>query len=93
LLIEASSQILDLADFQRDNREDVKEFIRRKRTTETQSSQRNIIDFIDEDEDNFMYVQQVLTAFAEGFYSANNFEQIPLYHHSFRLYLLGTIPS
>ncbi|MFM7368180.1 MAG: ATP-binding protein, partial [Sphaerospermopsis kisseleviana] len=42
LLIEAPSQVLDLSDFQRENREDVKEFIRRKRTAETQSSQRNL---------------------------------------------------
>ncbi|MEI6445298.1 MAG: hypothetical protein WCO29_19765, partial [Nostocales cyanobacterium ELA583] len=30
-----------------------------------------------ENEDNFMYVQQVVKAIANGFYSANNFEQIP----------------
>ncbi|WP_254434484.1 ATP-binding protein [Aphanizomenon sp. UHCC 0183] len=30
-----------------------------------------------ENEDNFMYVQQVLKAIADGFYSVNNFEQIP----------------
>ncbi|WP_016951019.1 ATP-binding protein [Anabaena sp. PCC 7108] len=77
LLIEAPSQVLDLSDFQRENREDVKEFIRKKRTTETQSSQRNIIDLID-DEDNFMYVQQVLTAFAEGFYDENDVNNFPL---------------
>ncbi|MDB9311389.1 hypothetical protein PN471_22730 [Aphanizomenon sp. CS-733/32] len=76
LLIEAPSQVLDLSDFQRENREDVQEFIRRKRTTETQSSQRNIIDLIDED--NFMYVQQVLTAFADGFYDQpENINSIP----------------
>ncbi|GCL38827.1 hypothetical protein SR1949_39460 [Sphaerospermopsis reniformis] len=76
LLIEAPAQVLDLGDFQRENREDVREFIRRKRTAETQSSQRNIIDLIDED--NFMYVQQVLTAFSEGFYDQpENINSIP----------------
>ena len=79
LLIEAPSQVLDLADYPVENREDIKAYIRKKRTAETQSSQRNIIDFIDEDEDNFMYVQQVLKAMADGFYSVNNFEQIPPY--------------
>ncbi|MBK1989739.1 ATP-binding protein [Sphaerospermopsis aphanizomenoides BCCUSP55] len=86
LLIEAPSQVLDLSDFQRENREDVQEFIRRKRsrsvrvahTAETQSSQRNIINLIHENEDNFMYVQQVLTAFADGFYDQpENINSIP----------------
>ncbi|MEA5551495.1 ATP-binding protein [Anabaena cylindrica UHCC 0172] len=77
LLIEAPSQVLDLSDYQVENREDVKEYIRRKRTTETQSSQRNIIELINEDEDNFMYVQQVIKAVADGFYSVNDVDQIP----------------
>jgi hypothetical protein len=79
LLIEAPSQILDLADYPVENREDIKAYIRKKRTAETQSSQRNIIELINEHEDNFMYVQQVLKAMADGFYSVNNFEQIPPY--------------
>lgn len=67
------------ASVKRENQENIREFIRKKRTTETQSSQRNIIDFINEDEDNFMYVQQVLTAFAEGFYDQpENINSIPL---------------
>lgn len=77
LLIEAPSQILDLADYPVENREDIKKYIRKKRTAETQSSQRNITELINENEDNFMYVQQILKAIANGFYSANNFEQIP----------------
>ncbi|MDP5016548.1 MAG: ATP-binding protein, partial [Dolichospermum sp.] len=32
---------------------------------------------IAENEDNFMYVQQILKAIADGFYSANDVEQIP----------------
>jgi hypothetical protein len=105
LLIEAPSQILDLSDFQRENQEDVQEFIRRKRTAETQSSQRNLTPLtplpykgmgeqefsnspllpgeglgvrFNENEDNFMYVQQVLTAFAEGFYDENDVNNFPL---------------
>jgi hypothetical protein len=77
LLIEAPSQILDLSDYPVENREDIKKYIRNKLTTETQSSQRNIIELINEDEDNFMYVQQVLKAMADGFYSANDVDQIP----------------
>jgi HrpA-like RNA helicase len=76
LLIEAPSQVLYLSDFQRENREDVQEFMRRKLTAEAQSTQRNIIDLTDED--NFMYVQQVLTAFAEGFYEDNDVNKFPL---------------
>ncbi len=30
-----------------------------------------------ENEDNFMYVQQILTAFAEGFYDQNDVNKIP----------------
>ncbi|MFN5955255.1 MAG: ATP-binding protein [Dolichospermum sp.] len=77
LLIEAPSQVLDLADYPVENRQDIKAYIRKKRTTETQSSQRNIIELINKNEDNFMYVQEVLKAMADGFYSVNNFEQIP----------------
>jgi hypothetical protein len=102
LLIEAPSQVLDLSDFQRENQEDVQEFIRRKLTAETQSSQRNLTPLpykgmgeqefsnspllpgeglgvrFNENEDNFMYVQQVLTAFAEGFYDENDVNNFPL---------------
>ncbi|MBO1049008.1 MAG: ATP-binding protein [Dolichospermum sp. DEX182a] len=77
LLIEAPSQVLDLADYPVENRQDIKAYIRKKRTAETQSSQRNIIELIHENEDNFIYVQEVLKAMADGFYSVNNFEQIP----------------
>ncbi|MDB9345701.1 ATP-binding protein [Nodularia spumigena CS-586/05] len=77
LLIEAPSQVLDLADFQEENREDVREFLRRKRTTETQSYQRNIIELIKKNEDNFMYVQQILTAFTEGFYDEHDVNEVP----------------
>ena len=77
LLIEAPSQVLDLADFPEENREDIREFLRRKRTTETQSYQRNIIELIKENEDNFMYVQQVLTAFNEGFYDEHDVHEVP----------------
>ncbi|MDB9303107.1 ATP-binding protein [Nodularia spumigena CS-591/12] len=77
LLIEAPSQVLDLADFQEENREDVREFLPRKRTTETQSYQRNIIELIKKNEDNFMYVQQILTAFTEGFYDEHDVNEVP----------------
>lgn len=108
LLIEAPSQVLDLSDFQNENREDVQEFIRRKRTAETQSSERNLTpltplpykgmgeqefsnspllageglgersQLIGENEDNFMYVQQVFKAFADGFYDQpENINSIP----------------
>ena len=139
LLIEAPSQILDLADFQRENREDIKAYIRRNLTpltplpyegmgeqefsnspllpgeglgersnllAENEDIQRNLTPLtplpykgmgeqessnspllrgeglgerFNENEDNFMYVQQILKAMTDGFYSANNFEQIPPY--------------
>ncbi|WP_339461476.1 ATP-binding protein [Nodularia spumigena] len=77
LLIEAPSQVLDLSDFPEENREDVREFLRTKRTTETQSYQRNIIELIKKNEDNFMYVQQILTAFTEGFYDEHDVNEVP----------------
>lgn len=96
LLIEAPSQVLDLADYPGENREDVKKYIQRNLTPltplpyqgmgEQEFSNSPLLageglgersNLINENEDNFMYVQQVLTAFAEGFYSANNFDQIP----------------
>ena len=95
LLIEAPSQILDLADFQRENREDIKAYIRRNLTPltplpykgmgEQESSNSPLLrgeglgERFNENEDNFMYVQQILKAMTDGFYSANNFEQIPPY--------------
>jgi hypothetical protein len=42
------------ASVKRENQENIREFIRKKRTAKTQSLQRNIIDFINEDEDNFI---------------------------------------
>ena len=77
LLIEAPSQVLDLSDFPEENREDVREFLRSHLTTETQSSPRNIIELINENEDNFMYVQQILTAFTEGFYDEHDVNEVP----------------
>jgi hypothetical protein len=115
LLIEAPSQILDLADYPVENREDIKAYIQRNLTPltpltplpyqgmgEEEFSNSPLLageeleeqkfsnspllageglgersNLIAENEDNFMYVQQVLKAMADGFYSVNNFEQIP----------------
>jgi hypothetical protein len=98
LLIEAPSQILDLADYPVENREDVKKYIQRNLTPltllpykgmgEQEFSNSPLLpgeglgersNLIDKNEDNFMYVQQVLTAFAEGFYDQpENINSIPL---------------
>ncbi len=119
LLIEAPSQILDLADYPVENRQDIKAYIQRNLTPLTPlpykgmgeqefsnspllpgeglGERSNFItewgndsspllpgeglgersNLINENEDNFMYVQEVLKAMADGFYSVNNFEQIP----------------
>ena len=103
LLIEAPSQVLDLSDYARENREDVKRYIERNLTSLTllpyqgrgkqefsnSPDQDNSYSPLltgeglgvrfNENEDNFMYVQQILTAFAEGFYDQpENINSIPL---------------
>ncbi|WP_413172315.1 ATP-binding protein [Anabaena azotica] len=91
LLIEAPSQVLDLSDFQRENREDVKLYIQRNLTPLPPFPAREwgkdsspllvgegLGERFNENEDNFMYVQQVLKAFAEGFYDQpENINNIP----------------
>ncbi|MTJ47922.1 ATP-binding protein [Dolichospermum sp. UHCC 0259] len=84
LLIEAPSQILDLADYPVENRQDIKAYIQRNLTPLDQEFSNSPLlagewlgEMFNENEDNFMYVQQVLKAIADGFYAANNFEQIP----------------
>ncbi|MFM6348723.1 MAG: ATP-binding protein, partial [Dolichospermum sp.] len=97
LLIEAPSQILDLADFARENREDVKRYIERNLTPLTPltplpyqgmgeqensyspllSGEGSEVRFT-QNEDNFMYVQEILTAIANGFYDqVENINNIP----------------
>ncbi|MFM6343522.1 MAG: ATP-binding protein [Dolichospermum sp.] len=91
LLIEAPSQILDLADFARENREDVKRFIEGNLTPlpcEGMGEQENSYSPLlrgegsgvrfTQNEDNFMYVQEILTAIANGFYDqVENINNIP----------------
>ncbi|MBD2694139.1 ATP-binding protein [Anabaena catenula] len=97
LLIEAPSQVLDLSDFQEENREDVKLYIQRNLTPLTPLPYKGMGEqefsnspllageglgersqLIGENEDNFMYVQQVLAAFADGFYDQpENINSIP----------------
>lgn len=91
LLIEAPSQVLDLSDFQRENREDVKLYIQRNLTPLPPFPAREwgkdsspllvgegLGERFNENEDNFMYVQQVLKAFTEGFYDQpENINSIP----------------
>ncbi|MDB9537379.1 ATP-binding protein [Dolichospermum planctonicum CS-1226] len=142
LLIEAPSQVLDLADYPVENRQDIKAYIQRNLTPLTPlpyqgmgeqefsnspllpgeglgersnfitewgndsspllpgeglGERSNFItewgndsspllpgeglgersNLINKNEDNFMYVQEVLKAMADGFYSVNNFQQIP----------------
>lgn len=84
LLIEAPAQVLDLSDFQRENREDLKRYIERNLTPlpykgmgEQEFSNSPLLageglgersQLISENEDNFMYAQQIVKAFTDGFY-------------------------
>ncbi|MBD2386638.1 AAA family ATPase [Cylindrospermum sp. FACHB-282] len=87
LLIEAPSQILDLSDYAAENSEDIKTYIQRNLTPNpAKEGGKNYSPpllgershLIGEDENNFMYVHQILKAIAEGFYSqASEFDNIP----------------
>lgn len=94
LLIEAPSQVLDLSDFPRENREDVKRYIERNITPLTPLTYKGMEEQefynspllageglgerFNENEYNFMYVQQVLKAIADGFYDQpENINSIP----------------
>lgn len=65
LLIEAPSEILDLAEYPEQNREDVQSYIRQYCTGE----QEFITQLTAKSENNFMYLSQILSAISEGFYS------------------------
>ncbi|MEA5581653.1 ATP-binding protein [Nodularia harveyana UHCC-0300] len=96
LLIEAPSQVLDLADYPEENREDVREFLRRNLTPLTPLPYEGMgeqdlpnspflpgeglgerSNLIGENEENFRYVQQVLTAFNYGFYDDHDVNAVP----------------
>jgi hypothetical protein len=63
LLIEAPSQVLDLAEYPEQNREDVQAYIRQYFTSE----QEFITQLTAKSENNFMYLSQILPAICEDF--------------------------
>ena len=63
LLIEAPSQVLDLAEYPQQNREDVQAYIGQYFTSE----QEFITQLTVKSENNFMYLSQILPAISEGF--------------------------
>jgi hypothetical protein len=77
LLIEAPSQLIDLADYETENQEDINLYIQLYIQQYVTLAERGINLFSD-NEVNFMYVREILKAMTEGFYGeSKDFKMIP----------------